>query len=54
MLDINQIISQLKSLRDNCASHHDIYEPGDISDKDCEALGYAIQAVLEKQERNSL
>lgn len=54
MLEINQIISQLKSLRENSSSQHDIEEPGDIWDKDCEALDYAIQAVIEKQERSSL
>lgn len=52
MLNINEIISQLKSLREN--SQHDIEVPGDIWDKDCEALDYAIQAVIEKQERSSL
>lgn len=52
MLEINEIISQLKSLREN--SKHDIEVPGDIWDKDCEALDYAIQAVIEKQERSSL
>lgn len=46
MLEINQIISQLKSLRENSSSHHDKNEPGDIWDKDCKALDYAIQAVI--------
>ena len=54
MLNINEIISQLKSLRDNSSSHHDKNDPDDIWDKDCEALDYAIQAVVEKQERNQL
>ena len=30
-----------------------INEPGDIWDKDCEALDYAIQGVVEKRERES-
>lgn len=54
MLNINEIVSQLKSLRRNSSSHHDKNEPGDIWDKDCEALDYAIQAVIEKQERKAL
>lgn len=49
MLTINEIISQLKSLHEN--SQREIEVPGDIWDKDCEALDYAIQAVIEKQER---
>lgn len=52
MLNINEIISQLESLREN--SQHETESPGDIWDKDCEALDYAIQAVIEKRERNSL
>lgn len=49
MLNINEIISQLESLREY--SRREKNEPGDIWDKDCEALDYAIQAVIEKRER---
>ena len=49
MLNIKEIISQLKSLHEN--SQREIEVPGDIWDKDCDALDYAILAVIEKQER---
>lgn len=52
MLNINEIISQLESLREN--SQHETESPGDIWDKDCEALDYAIQAVVEKQEKDKI